>query len=123
MAVVNHFKNVSELMLAVREARMAAKDEAHRTCGRGALYSRGMHVKAVNAAGDIVRGEAESWLFGGKAAEFEELVKLLDEEDVSSVSIEGGFDWAVNPRAYSDCDYDCWVSEWCVEFGSKKEAA
>lgn len=119
MAVLTHFKNVSELNAAISEARVLAENEAIKSCGRkGCLRSRGMSVKATSATGDVIRGEAESWCFAGKAAEFTELADMLRyDTEVVKITIDGGFNWAESVRAMNDHDYEPFVSEWSVEFG------
>jgi len=120
MEILNHFKNVSELNAAIREARMAAENEAIKaTGGKGCLRSRGAHVKTLDASGEILQGEAESWDFGGKASDFDDLANLLRYGNLHRIVIEGGFDHADSVRAMNDHDHDPWVSEWEVEFGFK----
>lgn len=124
MNVKQLFVNVTALKAAVSTARAAAKDEAQRDCGRGTLISRGAHIKTYDAKGELIQGEAESWEFKGTAKQFAELAALLAaDNNVAEIEISGGWNWAVNPTAYADCDYDPWVSEWSLSFGTKAEEA
>jgi hypothetical protein len=112
------FATFSEIKEAVRAAREAALVEARENCGRGTFVSRGASFSGLSAKGDVVLGEAESapWSGTGKslldeihAARFD-----LKRTGVSELYLQGGFNFAENPRALADGSYDPWVAEWSV---------
>lgn len=123
MIVSQYFTTVTSLKTAITEARKEAKAEAIRDCGPGGIVqSRGAFIRVINANGDIIKGECDSWEFKGTAAELEELNNLLRyETKVARITIEGGFNWAANLRDHADGSYDAWVSEWFVIFGEREE--
>jgi hypothetical protein len=112
------FANLAEIQEAVRAARADAEREARKACGRGTFVSRGSSFRGIDAKGDVVLGEAESWMWAGTG---KALVEAIDEvrydlkrTGAVALSIEGGFNFAENPRALADGEYDPWVSEWSV---------
>lgn len=119
--VTQNFINVTELKAAVAKARLDARSEAFVECGRkGVLQSRGAFIKVIKDK-NVVQGECDSWPFEGTAKQFKELADLLRYGSADSIEIDGGFNWAESPRAMADCEYDPWVSEWSVEFGTKED--
>jgi hypothetical protein len=122
MNVKQYFTTATALKAAVTDARSAAKVEAEKDCGRGCLISRGAYIRTFDAKGDVIKGEAESWEFTGKADQVTFLGNLLRyDTKVVRITIEGGWNWATNPRDYADGDYQPWVSEWAVVFGETEE--
>lgn len=95
--------------------------EAKRSCGRGTYISRGRHFRATRG-GELVAGEAECWRWDGT---LQGLIEAIDEarfeHRADSLSIEGGIDYALNPRDYGDGAYDAWVSDWAVNVWTKPE--
>ena len=104
----------SEIKEAVVSARAAARKEAHRNCGRGFLFSRGSSLRAVDAKGDLVLGEAESWSWDGTKRDLERAVEEAKQAGAVELSIEGGWDWAATMQDKTDGAHDPWVGEWAV---------
>lgn len=123
MITTTIYSNVTALKAAVSKARQESRDETRRDIGRGGLLlSRGAFIRVVGVNGNIIKGECDAWPFSGTAAEFKELADLLRYDSaVREINIQGGWDWAVNTRAYNDCDYDPLVGDWEVVFGTKEE--
>lgn len=109
------FTTFGEIKAAITKARIHANFEAIDSCGRGSIYSRGSHLKIVDERGNFIKGEAESWPFDGTA---KSLIAAIDEArytaGATELWVEGGYDFAVNPRAKADGEYDPWVSDWGV---------
>jgi hypothetical protein len=108
------FNNLTDVKSACSDGYQAALAEARRDCGRGSYHSRGRHLRAMRG-GELVAGEAECWPWDGT---LKSLLAAVEEArfglGADMLSIEGGIDYAVNPRQYADCAYDPWVGEWEV---------
>lgn len=119
------FKTFGEINEAVRAARAEAEREARECCGRGTYQSRGCAFRATNAKGDVVRGEAESWMWSGTGKAMLDAIfearHDLQRLGVVELEIGGGFNYAATPRDMADCNYDPWVSDWAVSVW-KREA-
>lgn len=121
MNIKQLFANATSIKAAITTARQEAKEDGRANCGKGGiLFSRGAHIRTFDFAGEIINGEAESWVWEGTAKQFEELANLLRyDTKVAMITIEGGWNWAENTTSYNDGAYDPWVSEWEVIFGRK----
>lgn len=108
------FKNLSEVKAAVSAAYQACRDESFKEIRDGHLYSRGKFFRSIK--GDqTVGGEADSWIWDGTLSSLIEAIdtaRFLDKSD--ELYIEGGLDWALNPAAKADGDYDPLVNDWSV---------
>lgn len=116
------FTSAADVKAACSDAYQDALREARRDCGRGSYHSRGRHLRATRD-GELVYGEAESCPWDGT---LKSLVAAINEarfgHGADLVSIEGGIDYAVNPRQYADMSYDPWVGEWEVVVWRKPAA-
>ena len=110
---------LKEINAAVSTQRAEAFAEAKRNCPRSFLYSRGTWLRAVNAKGDLVLGEADTWHWDGDLGSTVKAMVEAEKAGAVSLSIEGGYDCADSPAAYKDGDYEPWVSEWDVVIWSK----
>lgn len=115
-----NYANLSALKGAIKDARDVARKEGRQSCGKGVLQSRGAYLKMIDANGNIIQGEAESWPFIGNAKEFKALADLIRYSIPAGAHVEvgGGFNFAASVRDLAD-NYDPWVSEWCLEVGAK----
>lgn len=108
------YSSLADVKNACSGGYQDALHEAKRDCGRGSFYSRGRWFRALRD-GELVAGEADSWAWDGT---LKGLIKAIDEacfgEGADCLVIEGGIDYAVNPRDYADGAYDPWVGEWAV---------
>lgn len=108
------YSSLSEVKAACSGGYQEALAEAKRDCGSGSFYSRGKHFRALRD-GELVAGEAECWDWDGT---LKSLLAAIDEarfeHRADVLAIEGGIDYAANPRDYSDGAYDPWVGEWAV---------
>lgn len=109
------FTSLSEIKSAVQEARAAAEREARESCGRGVLQSRGCSLRIVDAKGNLIKGEAESWMWSGTGKSLlDAVMEARYDKDAVELEISGGFNYAETPRALADGQYDPWVSDWGV---------
>ena len=108
------FSTLADVKAACSGGYQDALKFAKRECGRGTYISRGRHFRAVRD-GELVAGEAECWQWDGT---LKSLLEAIDEarfkHQADFLSIEGGIDYAINPRDYGDGIYDPWVGEWEV---------
>lgn len=110
----SRFESLADLKQVISASYQDALHEARRSYGRGSYYSRGKSLIAVRGD-NVVAGEAESWLWDGT---LKSLLAAIDEARLEHradfLVIQGGIDYAINPRDYADGAYDPWVGEWSV---------
>jgi hypothetical protein len=108
------YTNLTDVKNACSGGYQDALHEAKRECGRGTYVSRGRHFKALRND-ELVAGEAECWPWDGT---LKGLLEAINEArfhyQADVLAIEGGINYALNPRDYADCAYDPWVGEWAV---------
>lgn len=108
------YSNLSDVKSACNGGYQDALKHAKREIGSGSYYSRGKHFRAVRGT-ELVAGEAECWPWDGT---LKSLLAAIDEArfgyQADFLAIEGGIDYASNPRDYADGAYDPWVGEWAV---------
>ncbi|GAB3776956.1 hypothetical protein GCM10028796_55390 [Ramlibacter monticola] len=115
-----YFTSVTRLNSAITVARLDAKVQATRDHGRGCLISRGAWIKVYDLGDNVIRGDADPWEWTGKAAQLRELAALLQCPRVGRIAIDGGFNWAANPRDFAYGAYKPCASDWEVVFGERE---
>jgi hypothetical protein len=119
-----NFVNITELKKAVSLARIEAKAEAERDCGKGILMSRGAWIKTFDAKGELLQGECDTWEFTGKADQFTFLANMLRyDSKVARIAIEGGWNWAESFRDHEEGNHEPYASEWEITFGTMEIVA
>lgn len=113
------YKSLVDLKGAVSAAYQESLKIAKRNCGRGSFYSRGKFFRALNEKGDLVLGEGYDRIWGGSLKEILEAVADAEKRGAVLVALEGGVDFALNPRDYAECGADPWVAEWAVNVWKK----
>ncbi|WOB06490.1 hypothetical protein [Piscinibacter gummiphilus] len=109
------FANLAAIKAAIKEARDLARADAVETCGGGVIQSRGCSLRVVDAKGNLLKGEAESWMWSGTGKSLlDAVMEARYTKGASELSISGGFNYAETPRALADGDYDPWVTDWEV---------
>lgn len=109
------FGGLAAIKAAVSEAYHKAYYDARRSCGhRGLLASRGKSLHALDARGDVLAGEAESWMWDGTLASLSKAMEDAAGMGAAELTIEGGFNWSASPRHLASGDYDPWVESWSV---------
>ena len=116
-----YFTSVTRLNSAITVARLDARGQATRDHGRGCLISRGAWIKVYDLGDNVIRGAADPWEWTGKAAQLRELAALLQCPRVGRIAIDGGFNWAANPRDFADGAYKASASDWEVVFGEREQ--
>lgn len=108
-----HHAQAGDLKQAVRDARSDAERDAQKHYRTGVLRSRGAWViVTTKGEGLVTDGTLE---FTGTQKQLDELLRYYaGRPDVEGIYIEGGFNWAESVRAFADCDYEPWVTEWTV---------
>lgn len=108
------YTTLTDVKAACSGGYQDALKDAKRNCGGGSYYSRGKHFRALRND-ELVAGEAECWQWDGT---LKSLIEAIDEARLhykaDVLAIEGGIDYALNPRDYKDGAYDPWVGEWAV---------
>jgi gamma-glutamylcyclotransferase (GGCT)/AIG2-like uncharacterized protein YtfP len=115
------FKNFSELKEAVAAAFRECVDESEREIKGGKLYSRGKYIRIIKGE-ETVAGEADSWPWDGTLKSLESAIEVAKyQHRADYLAIDGGLDWALNPAAKADGDYDPLVNDWSVIAWEKVE--
>ena len=120
MNAKQYFTSVTRLNTAITVARLDARVQATRDRGRGCLISRGAWIKVYDLRDKVIRGKADPWEWGGKAAQLRELAELLQRPDVGRIAIDGGFHWAANPRDFAYGAHEACAGDWEVVFGQRE---
>ena len=107
------FTSITDLKLAIAEARDVAEREARRDCGRSFLKSRGAWVIALTD-GDAAIGDGQLEFKGTKRQVVELVEEFKQREDVRSIEIAGGFNSAERLEDFAEGVHTPWVSEWSV---------
>lgn len=108
------YGNLGAVKAACSGGHQDALAWARRDIGSGTYISRGRCFRALRD-GDLVAGEAECWPWDGT---LRSLIDAINEARFGAradeLVIEGGLNYAANPRDYADGAYDPWVGEWAV---------
>ena len=115
------FSTISELKEAVASARDEAEREARQTTPKGFIKSRGAWFIAVGDGEPFIADGQRK--FTGTKSEVEALVaECQARDDVRSIHIEGGFNFATCLADFREGGHDAWVSEWSVKVWERAAA-
>ena len=108
-------KNASAINKACAAAYQDALFAAKKNCGRGFYAGRGRWIRVINAKGDVIAGECDTWEWTGKASDLKKIHEYFAATpEAYRVDIEGGVNYAESVHAYTDGCYDPLVEEWSV---------
>jgi hypothetical protein len=117
------FSRFDDVKNAVSGAYQDALKWSKRDIGAGCYRSRGKWLKAIDANGNLLAGDCDSWEWDGT---LKSLIAAINETRFGepkavALFLEGGIDYAASLRDFSDGAYDPWVGEWSVAVWEKPE--